>query len=144
MVTLPATEILAKHGLHIASPVINECECVLHQACKRERSTESMTTTMHGLNLEEEHHVTLRHNEMPWVNGSYFTYIMLLLCRDQRPELTCTRTDTRAKHSTIQQWPQIMIPFNSFFFYLLCLRELKRTDWGGGEEKGGGGQCICG
>lgn len=68
-----------------ASPVINECECVLHQACKRERSTESMTTTMHGLNREEEHHVTLRHNEMPWVNGSYFTCIMLLFCRDQRP-----------------------------------------------------------
>lgn len=58
-----------------ASPMINECERVhrrvrvLDQACRREWSTEPMTTTMHGLNQEaEERHTTLTHKKMPWVS----------------------------------------------------------------------------
>jgi len=58
-----------------ASPMMNECERVLRhvrvldQTCRRERSTEPLTTTMHGLNQEvEERRTTLTHKKMPWVS----------------------------------------------------------------------------
>lgn len=56
-----------------ASPMINECERVqrrvLDRACRRERSTEPMTTTMHGWNrVVEERHTTLTQKKMPWVS----------------------------------------------------------------------------
>lgn len=117
-----------------ASPMMNECERVhrrvrVHdQTCIRERSTEPLTTTMHGLNQEvEEWHTTLTHKKMPWVS---MVVSSPKLCRhleeigDQNAhahEMHMNTHQASTQHNTAMTSNQIV-------FYLLCLGELKRTD----------------
>lgn len=125
------------HWWMSVSVCTNMCVC-LERTCKREQSTEPTTTTMHGLNLEvEEHRQT--NKQMPWVSmvvsPPNFAFIL-----QKRSE---TRTHMHMNtHQASTQHNTAMTSYLLFFFYLLCLGELKRTHYRGEEERKG--QYVCG